>query len=85
MAGLSMYRTLGSDGYSAVARQKGLYRSIENEKLQPQEHLEQALALRLSDGPSSVCVPAVVDRAITAYASSSLADLQRRRSEAIAH
>ena len=35
MAGLSMYRTLGSDGYSAVARQKGLYRSIENEKLQP--------------------------------------------------
>ena len=66
MAGLSMYRTLGSDGYSAVARQKGLYRSIENEKLQPQEHLEQALLLRLSDGPSSVCVPVVVDRAITA-------------------
>ena len=40
MAGLSVYRTLGSDGYSAVARQKGLYRSIEDDKLQPQEHLE---------------------------------------------
>ena len=39
MAGLSMYRTFGSDGYSAVARQKGLHRSIEDEKLQPQEHL----------------------------------------------
>ena len=54
MAGLSMCRTLGSDGYSAVARQKGLYRSIEDETLQPQEHLEQALALRLADGLSSV-------------------------------
>ena len=72
MAGLSMYRTLGSDGYSDVARQKGLYRSIEDETLQPQEHLERALALRLADGPSSVCVPAVVDQAITAYTSSSL-------------
>ena len=85
MAGLSMYRTLGSDGYSAVARQKGLYRSIEDETLQPQEHLERALALRLADGPSSVCVPDVVDRAITAYTSSSLGELQRRRSDAIAH
>ena len=39
MAGLSMYRMLRSDGYSAVAGQKGLYRSIHDEKLQTQEHL----------------------------------------------
>ena len=85
MVGLSMYRTLRLDGYSAVARQKGLYRSIEDQKLQPQEHLDQALLLRLSDGPSSVCVPDVVDRAINVYTSSSLGDLVRRRKEAIAH
>ena len=68
-----------------MAHQKGLYRSIEDEKLQPQEHLDQAPLLRLSDGPSSVGVPDVVERAINAYASSSLVDLQRRRKEAIAH
>ena len=75
MAGLAMYRTLGSDGYFAVARRKGLYRSIEDEKLQPQEHLDQGLLLRLSHGPSPVCVLDVVERAINTYASSSLVDL----------
>ena len=84
MAELSMYRTLGSDGYSAAAREKGLYRSIEDEKLRPREHLDQALLLRLSDAPSSVCVPDVVRRAIDVYASGSLVDLQRRFTEAIA-
>ena len=67
-----------------MAHQKGLYRTIEDKKLQRQEHLDQAPLLRLSDGPSSVCVPDIVERAINAYASNSLVDLQRRRNKAIA-
>ena len=63
--GQSMYRTLDAHGCSSVARQKGLYRSIEDEWLQPQEHLRQALLL--SGGPSSVVVPEVIVRAINAY------------------
>ena len=54
-AGHSMYRTLDTHSCSSVARQEGLYRSIEEETLQPQEHLRRALLLQLAAGPLLVC------------------------------
>ena len=71
-----MYRTLDTHGCSLVARQKGLYRSIEDETLQPQEHLCRARLLQLAGGPSFVVVPDVTVRAIDTYPSSSVAVLQ---------
>ena len=68
-----------------VAREKGLYKSIQDESLQPKEHLRRALLLRLSGGPCSVEVPEVIVRAINAYSSSSGAELQHRLREAICH
>ena len=78
-----MYRTLESHGCSSVARQKGLYRSIEDETLLPQEHLHRALQLQLAGGPSSVVVLDVAVRAINAYSSSSVPELVGRRRRAI--
>ena len=78
-----MYRTLESHGCSSVARQKGLYQSIEDETLPPQEHLRRALHLQLAGGPSSVKVPDVAVRAIDAYSSSFVPELVDRRRRAI--
>ena len=78
-----MYWTLDYHGCSSVARQKGLYRSIEDETLQPQEHLRRALLPQLAGGPSSVVVMDVVVWAIDAYSSSSVTVLEERRQGAI--
>ena len=64
-------------------RQKGLYRSIEDEKLLPQEHLHRALRLQLAGGPSSVVVPDVAVRAIKTYSSSSVPELVEWRGQAL--
>ena len=78
-----MYRTLESHGCSLVARQKGLYRSIEDERPPPQEHLRRAMQLQLTGGPSSVTVLDVAVRAIDTYSSSSAPELVERRKRVI--
>ena len=70
---------MARDGCSLVARQTGLYRSIEDESLSPLDHLQEAMRLQFDDAARSQPIPAYNMPAIEAYTASSIPDAQRAR------
>ena len=79
-----MYRTLREHGTQWDSKQCGLFRSIEDESLLPDAHLQQGLQLRLWNTPAATPVPHFVQQATEEYTRCSLASLRAHRQGAIA-
>ena len=78
-----MYRSVQQHGYSEVARQLGLYTSIDDETLAPLDHLAAATTVDISGPGNCPLMSQVVEDTVREVAPLSIAITRQRRRDAI--